>query len=147
MPSGNFFIINTFFWLYRVVKKTSFFLFGGVNRTQRGTLVEILSKKFLTVNQNFSNLIEGDFMPSISNFYGIIIWMFYNDHSPPHFHVEYGEYKAEVTIETLEIIVGELPRRTTAMVLEWASFHREELRENWDLCRRKLQPKKISPLD
>jgi len=30
-------------------------------------------------------------MPEISRFYGIIIKMYYDDHNPPHFHVEYGK--------------------------------------------------------
>jgi hypothetical protein len=29
-------------------------------------------------------------MPTISYFYGIAIQMFWNDHSPPHFHALYG---------------------------------------------------------
>jgi hypothetical protein len=43
-------------------------------------------------------------LPTISRFYGITIRMFYNDHPPPHFHVEYGEFKAEMAIETLQRI-------------------------------------------
>jgi hypothetical protein len=35
-------------------------------------------------------------MPEISRFLGIIIAMFYDEHNPPHFHVRYGEYKAEI---------------------------------------------------
>jgi len=31
-------------------------------------------------------------MPEISGFYGIIIKMFFNDHNPPHFHIEYQDY-------------------------------------------------------
>lgn len=34
-------------------------------------------------------------MPTISTFYGIVVRMFYRDHSPPHFHVEYAGHKAE----------------------------------------------------
>ena len=86
-------------------------------------------------------------MPSLSTFYGIIIWMFYNDHHPPHFHVEYGEFKAEISIETLDILAGDIPRRSFTMVLEWAVLHRKELLEDWELCRNKLQPKKIDPLE
>jgi hypothetical protein len=37
-------------------------------------------------------------MPQISQFYGIIITMYYNDHVPPHFHARYAEYKAEYAI-------------------------------------------------
>jgi Domain of unknown function (DUF4160) len=30
-------------------------------------------------------------MPRISSFYGILIYMYYNGHAPPHFHAEYEE--------------------------------------------------------
>ncbi|MFM7008591.1 MAG: DUF4160 domain-containing protein [Betaproteobacteria bacterium] len=50
-------------------------------------------------------------MPTISSFYGILIRMFFNDHAPPHFHVEYAEFKATVNIITLEVSYGTLPRR------------------------------------
>lgn len=33
-------------------------------------------------------------MPTIVQFYGILIQMYYNDHSPPHFHVRYGNARA-----------------------------------------------------
>ena len=33
-------------------------------------------------------------MPEISRFYGIIIKMYFDDHTPPHFHAQYGEHKA-----------------------------------------------------
>ena len=33
-------------------------------------------------------------MPEISRFYGIIIYMFFNDHNPPHFKVKYNEFEA-----------------------------------------------------
>lgn len=48
-------------------------------------------------------------MPEISRFFGIIIKMYYKDHSPPHFHAEYQEYKAEYDINTLKIISGDIP--------------------------------------
>ncbi|MCC7358009.1 MAG: DUF4160 domain-containing protein [Anaerolineales bacterium] len=30
-------------------------------------------------------------MPTISEFFGIVIRMYFNDHLPPHFHAFYGE--------------------------------------------------------
>ena len=30
-------------------------------------------------------------MPTICAFYGILIKMYWNDHAPPHFHVDYAE--------------------------------------------------------
>ena len=86
-------------------------------------------------------------MPTICMFYGILIRMYWNDHAPPHFHVEYGEYRAKYLIETLVLSRGQLPRRAHALVLEWAAMHRNELMEDWELCELKQQPKMISPLD
>ena len=37
-------------------------------------------------------------MPEISRFMGIVIAMFYKDHSPPHFHARYHEYEIRVRI-------------------------------------------------
>jgi hypothetical protein len=66
-------------------------------------------------------------MPTISFFYGIVIRMFFNDHAPPHFHVQYAEFKAEIVIETLAVRNGDLPPRALALVLDWASAHCAEL--------------------
>ncbi|MDW8327745.1 MAG: DUF4160 domain-containing protein [Anaerolineales bacterium] len=57
-------------------------------------------------------------MPCICQFFGISIYMYYNDHLPAHFHAEYGEHEAVYVIETLETLRGELPRRAHALVLE-----------------------------
>lgn len=86
-------------------------------------------------------------MPTISSFYGILIQMYWDDHAPPHFHALYAEHEAIINIQTLRTMKGSLPRRAKAFVLEWARQHREELLEDWKLCERKQQPKKIRPLD
>lgn len=85
-------------------------------------------------------------MPEISRFYGIIIALYYNEHNPPHFHAKYGNYQAEIDIRTLQLIVGELPTRAKALVLEWADEHRTELLEDWDLARKMVELKPIEPL-
>jgi hypothetical protein len=86
-------------------------------------------------------------MPTISAFYGLSIRMYWNDHSPPHFHVTHGSQRAAIRIDTLEIISGTLTRRARGLTLEWASLHRSELLENWDLCKKSLLPKRIPPLE
>lgn len=86
-------------------------------------------------------------MPSISTFFGVVIYMYFNDHAPPHFHAEYGEFEAVYTIETLEILRGQLPRRAHSMVVEWALDHRQELRANWDRARKQVSLNQIEPLD
>jgi hypothetical protein len=50
-------------------------------------------------------------MPEVTRFYGIVIKVFFGDYPPPHFHAIYGEYNALVSIESLEIIEGDLPSR------------------------------------
>jgi len=86
-------------------------------------------------------------MPTICRFFGIVISMYYDDHLPPHFHVKYAEHKAKVTIDTLEINEGRLPRRVLALVLEWAALHRAELWVNWQSARDGLSLEQIEPLD
>ena len=61
--------------------------------------------------------------------------MYYNDHMPPHFHAEYGEHEAIYEIDTLDVLRGGLPRRAHALVVEWASLHRGELRDDWERAR------------
>ena len=86
-------------------------------------------------------------MPQISRFFGIVIYMYFNDHAPPHFHAEYAGNEAVYTIETLEIMRGQLPRRAHGMVVEWASLHRYELLDNWRRARRMEGLAPIEPLD
>jgi len=85
-------------------------------------------------------------VPTISTFYGIIIRMFFAEHAPPHFHAQYGEFKASIIIEGLTVQDGKLPRRALELVLDWAELHRRELLEDWELCQRHQQPRKIDPL-
>lgn len=86
-------------------------------------------------------------MPKVSEFFGIVIALFYADHAPPHFHARYGEHEALVDIGTLTVLRGALPRRALALVLEWAALHQWGLRADWDLARRGLPLAPILPLD
>ena len=73
--------------------------------------------------------------------------MYFNDHTPPHFHAEYGEYIAELSIETLEVLRGYLPHRVLGLVLEWVVIHRDELRTNWLSARIQEPLNPIAPLE
>ncbi len=85
-------------------------------------------------------------MPEVSRFYGIVIKIFYDDHNPPHFHAEYGEYELLINMNTLAIIGGRLPGRALGMVTEWASLHQRELLQAWERASRLEPPGKIEPL-
>ena len=86
-------------------------------------------------------------MPEISRFFGIIITMYYSDHQPPHFHVRYGSQKAQVTIDPVSILRGDLLPRVFGLVAEWALAHRAELMEDWRLLQNETPPNKIAPLE
>ena len=85
-------------------------------------------------------------MPEISRFYGIIVAMFFGDHNPPHFHARYGAEKVAIEIETLRILEGRLSPRALGLVIEWASQHKNELMQNWELAKNNQAPRKIEPL-
>ena len=86
-------------------------------------------------------------MPEISRFFGISIKMYFGDHMPPHFHTEYGEYRAVIDIQTLVVISGHIPPRALGMVIEWASQHRGELLDLWELAANRQPLHKLPPLD
>jgi hypothetical protein len=85
-------------------------------------------------------------MPEVSRFLGIIIAMYFNDHNPPHFHVIYNEYDAEIEIKTFAILQGKLPARILGLAIEWAELHKAELEENWNLLQTSGKFNKIQPL-
>jgi hypothetical protein len=85
-------------------------------------------------------------MPEVSRFYGIIVTMYFNDHNPPHFHVEHGEREALIGISTLGVIGGRLPPHVLGMVVEWATMHQDELLANWVRARNMQPLQRIDPL-
>jgi len=86
-------------------------------------------------------------MPRICYFLGISIYMYWSDHPPAHFHAVYGDYGALVSIETGEVIRGQLPRRVSKLIREWTQLYRRELLENWTLALTEQDLHKIPPLE
>ena len=85
-------------------------------------------------------------MPIISSFYGIIIYIYFEDHNPPHFHAKYNEFEALISIDNFGIIKGNLPGKAMALIVEWAIQHKEELMKDWVLAKQNKIPNKIEPL-
>lgn len=85
-------------------------------------------------------------MPRISEFYGIVIAMYFDDHPAPHFHVHYAEHAAKVSIATGQVIAGNLPVRAATLVRDWARLRRAELEANWERARRGERLVRIEPL-
>jgi len=86
-------------------------------------------------------------VPRISAFYGILIYMYWNegDHPIPHFHAHQASSRASVSVDG-ELLAGTLDPRHLALVRQWAAIHREELIANWEAARRSEPMLPIAPL-
>ena len=85
-------------------------------------------------------------MPRVSEFFGIIIWMYYNDHQPPHFHAAYAGEEVLIVIGSGDVYEGRLSCRALRLVQEWEELHRADLQSNWDLAREQRPLNPIPPL-
>ena len=86
-------------------------------------------------------------MPKLSEFYGIKITMFANDHGVPHFHAHYEEASVVIGIQPLAVLAGGMRARGLALAMEWAAKHQTELLTAWNALQTGGQPKRIEPLD
>lgn len=84
-------------------------------------------------------------MPEISRFYGIIVFMNYSDHDPPHFHARYGDHELNIEITT-GTVRGYMSKRALRMLFEWLESHQQELMDNWNLARERRPLRQIAPL-
>jgi hypothetical protein len=85
-------------------------------------------------------------VPRISEFYGLVIEMYFGDHSPPHSHALYSGHEALIVIETGEIYAGSLPTRALRLVREWLELHRAEIQANWELASELRPTSPVEPL-
>jgi hypothetical protein len=85
-------------------------------------------------------------MPIISRFFGIIVFMFWREHQPPHFHAKYGDDEVIVEIQTGKV-TGNISPRVLNMVQEWGELHKDELMADWKLAEENKPLKRIKPLE
>jgi hypothetical protein len=55
-------------------------------------------------------------------------------HHLPHIHVKYQDQEAVFSIESGEILEGELPPNKRKLVEAWIEIHKEDLFANWSLA-------------
>lgn len=87
-------------------------------------------------------------MPTISQFYGIVIQMFFKEcekHHIPHIHVVYNQFNAVYDFSAKKI-EGEMPTKQSKLVEAWIVLHSEELKTLWDLMKNGKDYFKIEPL-
>ena len=86
-------------------------------------------------------------MPIVAVFFGIIIRIYHDDHAPPHFHVEYAEHTAIISIGSGKLIAGRLPRRVAKLVEEWRRTCVGLLMRAWKQAQAGKAPRRIPPLE
>ena len=85
-------------------------------------------------------------MPIISQFYGIVIQMFFDENGKHHEkHIKYNEYEAVYNIEG-KLLEGILPKKQKKLVEAWIYIHQEELESLWNLMQEQGEFFKIEPL-
>ena len=72
-------------------------------------------------------------MPPISQFYGILIYLYKEiggHHNEPHIHIEYKEYEMSMTLDG-KILDGNIANKQKKIVEAWGVVHEEEIRAAW----------------
>lgn len=84
-------------------------------------------------------------MPVLSRFYGLVVYMNYREHNPPHFHAKYQGFEVSIEIES-GIVKGNMPSRALKLLFEWMELHQAELIQNWKLAEERKALTEIEPL-
>ena len=85
-------------------------------------------------------------MPLVSEFFGIRIYLYWDDHAPPHFHAEYGDSRILVDIESGAVMKGAFPFPQLKLVLAWCELRRAELMADWESAATHGSISRIDPL-
>lgn len=88
-------------------------------------------------------------MPIVSQFYGIIIRIYFKDteqHYLEHIHVQYNEFDSVYSIKDLKVLEGKLPSKQHKLVVAWMEIHKDELRALWEVSQNDGEIFKIDPL-
>lgn len=84
-------------------------------------------------------------MPRVSMFFGIVIYFYYDDHPPPHFHALYEGLDAQFDLQG-NLIQGFLPNKAVRLIQEWALANGDALMDNWERSRKNEPLNWIAPL-
>ena len=72
-------------------------------------------------------------MPLISQFYGILIYLYKEiggNHNQPHIHIKYNEYEMSMTLDG-KILNGNIPNKQKKILEAWRIVHEDELKAAW----------------
>ena len=55
-------------------------------------------------------------------------------------------FRTDSSINDIEVLEGNIPNKQLKMVLGWAAFHQDELKENWALAEKQQELFSIDPM-
>lgn len=64
-------------------------------------------------------------------FDGVVVYIYFDEHVPPHFHALFAEHEAVISIENLAVMEGSLPAAKLKQTLAWAIANQDLLRHKW----------------
>ncbi len=71
-------------------------------------------------------------MPTLKEFNGFSISMYFEDHNPPHVHVRGSGFAATMRIADAKVMAGDLPARAGREAASWVEKNREMLFARWE---------------
>ena len=82
-------------------------------------------------------------MPCVKRLNKLGIYIHYEDHPPPHFHVRLAGSEVKIRIGDLGVIEGQLAPRPLRRVRRWAEHHQKALTTRWEQASRH---ERLSPI-
>ena len=70
-------------------------------------------------------------MPRIARLAAVSIYIYADDHAPPHFHVVGPDTNLQVAIKTLQVMRGCYRAAYLAQAITWAAENQALLRAKW----------------
>ncbi len=71
-------------------------------------------------------------MPRIAFFFGISIYMYLDDHGVPHCHAIYGDYGGSFSLESGDLLAGQMPPVQMKKIKQFIQNNQDELMEKWN---------------
>lgn len=76
--------------------------------------------------------IQEKIMPRVAFFFGISIYMYLDDHGVPHCHAIYGDYAGSFSLQSGELMAGEIPPQQAKKIKDFILANQTELMEKWN---------------
>ncbi len=73
-------------------------------------------------------------MPRLAKLDGVLLYIHFGDHPPPHVHVRGGDLNATMTIGDADVLAGDLPADQAKLVAKWIRTNRVGLTRAWNLA-------------